>query len=153
MRSGPSGPRRGRSLHHSLELRLPVHERPGAADGVVVAPLDPVVPGGYALSADEVAAPDSGGKARCRGLAASIVGSQAADVIKGSPGDDVITARGGKDRIRGAPGDDVICGGKGADFIRGGAGEDVIWSGVGRDNVDGGPGRDTIDGKREPKPR
>lgn len=133
----------------NLELRLPVLEEPGAAGGAVVAPSPPVVPDGYELAADELGGPEPGGKARCRGSVATIVGTNGSDVLRGTAGDDVIVARGGRDTIRGRGGDDVICGGKGADLIRGGPGDDVIWSGPGRDDVRGGPGRDTIDGKRE----
>lgn len=92
--------------------------------------------------------------ATCGGQAATLVGTAKADVLRGTPGRDVIVAKGGADVIRGLGGDDLICagngqdevvGGPGADLIRGEAGRDVLVGGPGRDRTVGGAGRDVCD--------
>ena len=69
----------------------------------------------------------------CLGLAATIVGTQGADVINGTAGNDVIDARGGNDEVWGHGGDDVICGGPGNDTLQGGDGDDKLAGQQGRD--------------------
>jgi ABC-type transport system substrate-binding protein len=76
----------------------------------------------------------SGGKPRCLGKIATIVGTAGDDVIVGGGQNDVVVALGGNDRIEGLDGRDVMCGGEGDDVLVGGAGPDAI---------DGGPGTDT----------
>ena len=87
------------------------------------------------------------------GLVATIAGTQRADVIVGTPGDDVIHAKRGADVIDGNGGNDIVCGGPGADRITtlggadrlaGGTGADTIDSGAGGDRVRGGTGGDGI---------
>ena len=63
----------------------------------------------------------------CGGLEATIVGTDAADVLRGTGQDDVIVGLGGWDRIDGKGGDDVICGGAGSDALRGGPGNDRLY--------------------------
>jgi Ca2+-binding RTX toxin-like protein len=65
-------------------------------------------------------------------------GTDLADVIVGSDGDDTIDA---------GAGDDVVCGGAGDDTIDGGAGNDAIEGGTGDDDLDGGDGLDTVVGQ------
>lgn len=101
--------------------------------------------------------PDAGLAAalpNCEGLPATIVGTERSDTIEGTPGVDVIVAKGGNDLIRAYGGDDVICGGPGSDRIMTGAGDDVViggrgndWvtSAAGGDRVSGGPGDETVD--------
>jgi Tol biopolymer transport system component len=93
--------------------------------------------------------------ARCRGRAATIVGTARADVLKGTAGSDVIAARGGDDLVKGGGGDDLICLGTGRDRVLGGTGSDRIFGqggadrldgGLQGDRLDGGPGRDRIVG-------
>jgi hemolysin type calcium-binding protein len=73
-----------------------------------------------ALTASEAAA--GGGSAdRCFGRAPTIVGTNGADVLRGTtPGPDVIVGRGGDDRIRPGRGLDRVCSGSG-DFDHVGA--------------------------------
>jgi Ca2+-binding RTX toxin-like protein len=96
----------------------------------------------------------------CKGRPVTILGTDGADVLKGSNQKDVISALGGEDRIDGRGGNDIICGGSGRDLIKGGPGHDKIFGGSdGRsdqrnpdgvrlmvgDVVQGGPGDDLID--------
>ncbi len=83
---------------------------------------------------------------RCRGLAANIVGSDAADNLIGTDKRDVIVARGGDDVITALDGDDVICSGSGNDTIRGNAGNDIAGGGRGNDRMRGGRGADRLNG-------
>ena len=92
---------------------------------------------------------------RCSGKKATIVGTDHADVLKGTSGRDVIVGLGGADTIEGLRGDDFICGGlgddtilgsRGGDFIKGGGGNDVIDAGPGFDWLYGDPGDDQLDG-------
>ncbi len=84
---------------------------------------------------------------RCLGAPATIVGTDGADVITGTPGPDVIVALGGDDQIDGGGGDDIICAGKGDDSIDGGDGADTVLGGQGNDVIRGGAGRDVLNGQ------
>lgn len=104
----------------------------------------------------------------CRGLPATLVGTQDADVLIGTAGPDVIVGLGGDDTIKGGAGRDTVCAGsgddrlsggpardrlfgqRGRDRLRGGAGRDTLEGGSGRDTLDGGSGRDRCDGGRGP---
>jgi hypothetical protein len=90
--------------------------------------------------------------ATCAGKQATIVGTDAAEKLKGTSGPDVIAALAGKDVVKGLGGKDLICGGAGKDRLLGGggkdrllgqAGRDVLRGGGARDVLKGGPGRDT----------
>jgi Ca2+-binding RTX toxin-like protein len=72
---------------------------------------------------------------RCHGRRATIVGTEGADLLRGTPSRDVIWGGGGDDTILGSLGNDLICGGPGSDLIHGGRGNDV---------ADGGPGSGDI---------
>src|SRR5687767_9842362 len=65
----------------------------------------------------------------CAGLTATISGTNGADTLTGTVGNDVIAAGAGADTITGLAGDDVICGGPGKDSVQGGDGTDVLWGG------------------------
>jgi Ca2+-binding RTX toxin-like protein len=82
-------------------------------------------------------------------------GTNAAEVWKGTLGNDSFSAGGGNDQcIAGAGNDRVDCGagndkadgGKGNDIIDGGRGGDTIVGGAGVDKLSGGAGDDDIDG-------
>ena len=88
----------------------------------------------------------------CRGKVATIVGTEQADVLSGTPGVDVIAALGGADKVSGADGNDLICGGGAKDTLKGGNGKDSIFGeggadllkgNGGNDKCAGGPGTDT----------
>ena len=74
----------------------------------------------------------------CAGRLATIVGTNADDIIAGTSGDDVIAAGGGNDVVHAGGGDDVVCGGPGNDLLEGGLGNDRLEGGAGRDMLVGG---------------
>lgn len=82
----------------------------------------------------------------------NVIGSGAADTIRGDNGANVIVAGAGADYIEGRGGDDHLAGGKGADYILGGDGNDTIWAGqlyqtdYDSDTIFGGNGNDRITG-------
>jgi Ca2+-binding RTX toxin-like protein len=97
--------------------------------------------------------------ALCRGLPATVVGTDGDDRLSGTPGDDVIVGGRGDDAIRGLGGDDVLCGDRGTDRLDGGEGDDRVYGGLNGlqqpdpdnapdnvgDDLVGGPGDDLLD--------
>jgi len=67
------------------------------------------------------------------------VGTDAADTMDGSLGDDDLSGLGGDDVIRGGEGRDVIRGGDGDDTLHGGEHADTILGGAGHDHIYGDP--------------
>lgn len=97
-----------------------------------------------AVSASQAVTP------RCFGMAATIVGTEASETIRGTPGDDVIVGGGGAapdypgDKIYGRGGDDRICvriRDESFTIVRGGLGDDQLQSSF---YMFGGPGNDTL---------
>jgi Ca2+-binding RTX toxin-like protein len=84
--------------------------------------------------------------ATCKGIAATIVGTEGNDVRTGSQGPDVIVGLGGNDTLSGLRGDDLICGGPGRDTLNGGKGKDTLLGQKGKDALKGGPSRDFCKG-------
>lgn len=82
----------------------------------------------------------------CGGVAATIVGTAAADTIEGTSGPDVIVGLAGNDTISGGGGNDRICGGEGNDTLNGGPGNDALFGDAGDDTLDAGEGSDTVSG-------
>lgn len=82
----------------------------------------------------------------CKGLPATIWGTEGADDLRGTSQSDVIVGLGGNDTIYGEGGNDIICGGDGNDNISGGSGNDELFGGDGQDRITGGPGSDVIKG-------
>jgi uncharacterized delta-60 repeat protein len=76
------------------------------------------------------------GPTRC-----TIDGTSGADVIRGTPGDDVICAGRGNDVVRGEGGDDTILGGPGNDVLRGGSGADRLHGEADNDTLNTSDGR------------
>jgi Ca2+-binding RTX toxin-like protein len=83
----------------------------------------------------------------CRGKAATVIGTNAADKLSGTSAADVITALDGNDKASGLAGNDVICGGKGNDTLKGGAGNDQLSGQKGNDKLSGQKGNDKLSGK------
>ncbi|MEX2108530.1 MAG: calcium-binding protein [Solirubrobacterales bacterium] len=87
---------------------------------------------------------------RCRGRIATILGTDGADNLRGTPSRDVIFAGLGDDKVHSGLGNDLVCGGPGADVLHGGRGNDTVDGGAGSgdqvigdlgdDHVIGGPG-------------
>ena len=78
---------------------------------------------------------------------ANITGNNQANILNGTPGDDLIRGKGGDDEIDGGVGNDRLKGGGGSDVIRDGEGMDRMWGGSGADTfvLTGGDGeRDQI---------
>jgi Ca2+-binding RTX toxin-like protein len=88
------------------------------------------------------------GGVSCGGEAATMVGDSNRDEIDGTPGRDVIHARGGNDEVDGHGGNDLICGGRGADDLAGDGGRDDVRGGRGNDVLDGNAGNDRLTGGR-----
>ncbi|SDP88699.1 Ca2+-binding protein, RTX toxin-related [Phyllobacterium sp. YR620] len=78
------------------------------------------------------------------GTGGVFVGTDLADDISGTSGDDIIDARAGKDSIFASDGDDNVVGGSGDDTIYGGAGNDILFGGSGNDWISGGAGKDRV---------
>jgi Ca2+-binding RTX toxin-like protein len=104
-------------------------------------PAPPTPPNGQAPPSGQTIAPPT-----CKGIAATIVGTEGNDVRSGTPGQDVIVGLGGNDRLSGLAGNDVICGGAGKDTLKGGKGNDKLYGEVGKDTLKGGPGKDILKG-------
>lgn len=73
-------------------------------------------------------------------------GTDLADLITGSIGDDKINAHDGDDEIHGGAGKDVLTGHGGNDLIYGGTGNDNLYGGEGSDTLDGGANNDKLMG-------
>lgn len=102
-----------------------------------------------ALAASLLAVPTStaeGGAPGDSRVACTLVGTSRSDVLRGTPGPDVICGRGGGDVIHGSGGNDVVVAGRGADSLAGGGGEDVLRAGPGVDDLIGGGGDDRLYG-------
>jgi Ca2+-binding RTX toxin-like protein len=84
--------------------------------------------------------------APCAGLIPTVVGTNADEVINGSPFNDVIETLGGNDTVRGLGGNDIVCGGLGKDKLNGGPGNDRLFGEQGKDNLIGKAGKDGLFG-------
>jgi Ca2+-binding RTX toxin-like protein len=81
---------------------------------------------------------------RCFGKAATIMGTNKGERLRGTRGNDVIVARGGNDLINSGGGKDRICGGSGDDVLLAGPGKDLLDGQLGSDFLAGGPSRDKV---------
>jgi len=77
---------------------------------------------------------------------APILGTNGANSINGTSGNDLIFALGGTDIVNGGGGNDCIVGGTGSDTLRGGNGKDVLLGEDGADSLDGGNHEDQLYG-------
>jgi Ca2+-binding RTX toxin-like protein len=110
----------------------------------------PVVKGGGGADYLVISPTGQPGRALGGGGNDTMLGSSAADVLRGGPGDDAINgfpifgaAPDGADEIFGGPGDDRLDGGAGPDVLDGGEGDDTIDARDGEvDAIDGGAGFD-----------
>lgn len=81
---------------------------------------------------------------RCFGKAATIVGTNRGERLRGTRGSDVIVARGGHDLVNSGGGRDRICGGTGDDVLLSGSAKDLVDGQLGSDFLAGGPSRDKL---------
>jgi Ca2+-binding RTX toxin-like protein len=84
--------------------------------------------------------------ATCKGIPATIIGTDGSDLLSGTPARDVIAGLGGNDKLPGHAGNDLICGGAGKDTLKGGKGNDKLYGDAGQDTLKGGPGKDKLKG-------
>lgn len=77
-----------------------------------------------------------------------IEGGDGNDQLRGGSGDDIITDKGGDDNIQGGDGNDVLHGGNGVNLIIGGFGNDFIVTGEDASEAIGGQGNDFILGSK-----
>jgi Ca2+-binding RTX toxin-like protein len=81
-------------------------------------------------------------------VAATINGTQGADVLAGDPGgvasDDHLNGKKGDDELHGLLGNDTVKGGKNDDTLTGDDGDDALSGDKGVDTLDGGPGNDVL---------
>ena len=77
----------------------------------------------------------------------TLVGTNAPEILQGSPDNDTISGLGGDDIIYGGDGDDTIYGQDGDDQLFGGNGADVILGGLGNDYLQGDGGNDQLSGE------
>jgi CotH kinase protein/RTX calcium-binding nonapeptide repeat (4 copies) len=83
----------------------------------------------------------------CKGIPATIIGTNGSDVPSGTPARDVIVGLGGNDKLSGLAGNDLICGGTGKDTLKGGKGRDKLYGRKGKDTLKGGKGKDKLYGQ------
>jgi len=77
-----------------------------------------------------------------------IDGGDGNDQLRGGAGDDIITDTGGDDNLQGGDGNDVLHGGNGVNLIIGGFGSDFIITGEDASEAIGGQGNDFILGSK-----
>jgi RTX calcium-binding nonapeptide repeat (4 copies)/Zinc carboxypeptidase len=96
-------------------------------------------------------APKLGIDTKCFGYSAKLnhlVGTDAAEVLRGTKNADVICGAGGNDRISGLGAGDILIGGGGNDKLRGQRGADTAIGGSGNDILGGGSGKDRLAGRQ-----
>jgi Ca2+-binding RTX toxin-like protein len=71
-------------------------------------------------------------------------GSNGADELTGTPGDDRLNGGNGRDTLTGLAGNDTLSGDNGNDILDGGAGVDQLTGGLGDDTLSGGSEADTF---------
>ena len=80
----------------------------------------------------------------------TIIGTDANDVLTGSPFGDVLCGFGGNDQLNGGDGGDLLVGGDGDDELIGGAGADCMVGGPGTDSADATPPDQFVAGAEQP---
>jgi Ca2+-binding RTX toxin-like protein len=80
-------------------------------------------------------------------MAATIIGTDDGERLRGTNNGDTISGNGGRDKIQALAGDDIVSGGTGGDRIWAGRGVDNVTGDSGWDLIVGGPGNDaTLNG-------
>lgn len=73
-------------------------------------------------------------------------GSEASEVLYGTPANDLLDGKGGNDTLHGHLGNDVLEGAAGDDALHGNEGNDILSGGLGHDLLHGNVGNDTLSG-------
>lgn len=81
-------------------------------------------------------------------LAATITGTNDDELLRGTDGNDTISAAGGRDVVQALAGDDTVSGGWGRDRVFAGAGNDTVDGDRGNDRVFGAAGNDSLSGSQ-----
>jgi Ca2+-binding RTX toxin-like protein len=77
-------------------------------------------------------------------FADNLTGTDGNDKLFGNNGDDTLVGLGGNDLLQGGNGNDTLFGGDGNDVLQGGNGNDTLDGGAGFDLLNGGNGADTF---------
>jgi hypothetical protein len=77
-------------------------------------------------------------------IGVNLDGSNEADELTGTPGNDRLNGGNGKDTLTGLAGNDTLSGDNGDDILNGGAGVDQLTGGLGQDILTGGSEADTF---------
>ncbi len=77
------------------------------------------------------------------GLSTYVIGTNNADTLTGTTGNNLLVGGQGADYITGDAGNDTLQGGTGNDILYGGDGSDTLTGGTGDDYLEGGEGADT----------
>jgi Ca2+-binding RTX toxin-like protein len=75
-----------------------------------------------------------------------IHGTNASEIIIGTPDQDIIDGSAGNDTIQGRESTDILCGGPGNDNLQGGTSPDIIFGQAGSDTLSGGFEDDYLNG-------
>jgi VCBS repeat-containing protein len=86
---------------------------------------------------------DNGARLTVSDVLAQLDVSEGAEILYGSPGDDVLIGTEKDSTLYGREGDDVLSGGAGSDQLYGEAGDDTLDGGADRDWLHGGEGNNT----------
>ncbi|WP_319568782.1 Calx-beta domain-containing protein [Cohaesibacter marisflavi] len=78
------------------------------------------------------------------GLANTIEGNNARNILNGVNGNDKLFGNGGNDTLKGGFGNDLLYGGNGADVLEGNQGNDTLYGGAGADRFIGSTGFDRM---------
>ncbi|HEX2019293.1 MAG TPA: calcium-binding protein, partial [Aurantimonas sp.] len=77
-------------------------------------------------------------------------GTQYADLLIGSSGNNDLNGEGGNDVLQGGAGEDLLIGGNGSDLLEGGEGDDQLEGDAGSDTLIGGDGFDALNYRADP---
>ena len=125
---------------------ITVNSTPASTPSTPSAPTTPSTPTEPAITPNTSGSGTSNPDTTTPDSTTSPVGSNKADKLSGSDGDNTINGAGGNDTILGLDGNDQLAGGGGKDKLLGGNGKDDLNGGGGKDILNGGNGADVLNG-------